>query len=151
MLSIVKYSVIYQQETITMTMKLPIILSAMIAAFAITGTSASQAADPAAAPADAAATDAPAPADATAAPADAAPAAEAPKKGKHKAKKHAATAEGGEAKPKRHRHKREHRGNNPQGAYKGSYDDMNLRGADGDVNVDQSPKAGPAGSPGHKM
>jgi ABC-type nickel/cobalt efflux system permease component RcnA len=76
MLLSVKFSVIYQQETIIMTMKLPIILSTMIAALAIPGTFASQA--------DAAAPDATAPAEAAASEV-AAPAKPAAKK---KAKRH---------------------------------------------------------------
>jgi hypothetical protein len=41
MLTSVTYSVIYQQEFMTMKIKLPVILSAMIAALAIPGTLAS--------------------------------------------------------------------------------------------------------------
>lgn len=141
MLLSVKFSVIYQQETIIMTMKLPIILSTMIAALAIPGTFASQA--------DAAAPDA-----AMAAPEAAAPEAPAEAAAPAKPKK---TRRHHQGKHHGHKHHHHHHHDNcntshdHHHAYKGTYDDMKLRAADGDVNADLSPKAGPMEEPGHKM
>lgn len=107
-------------------MKLPIILSAMIAALAIPGSLADDAMD--AAKADTTAPGVP-------------PKATDGHHDKHHGKK-----------GKHHGHKRHghHRSNSPQGPYRGSWDDMQLRAADGDVNRDLSPKAGSQVVPGHK-
>ena len=116
-------------------MKLPIVLSAMIAALAIPGSLASEnnPADAGAAPA----------ADAGAAPAaDAAAApAEAPKK-HHGKRKRKHTHHAGAAST-----------NQPSDPYKKSFDQNNyeLPKADGDASVDNSPKAGPMEQPGQKM
>lgn len=104
-------------------MKLPIILSAMIAALAI----------PTSFAADAATTEATPPAE------KAAPTAKAGKKkaahhGKHHHKKHA---------------HHEDSANSPTDPYKDQYGEK-LRAADGDVDKDLSPTAGANVTPGHK-
>jgi hypothetical protein len=109
-------------------MKLPIILSAMIAALAIPG---SLAEDAATAPAE------------TAAPEAAAPEAKAEKKhGKQHHKKHAKHHH------KKHAHHEDH-ANSPTDPYKDQYGER-LRAADGDVDKDLSPKAGVEVAPGQK-
>lgn len=106
-------------------MKLPIILSAMIAALAIPGSLAEDAM---------AKTETE-----TAAPEAAAPKAKAGKK---------------HAKGRHHRHHKKHahhedHANSSANPYKGEYDEK-LRAADGDVDKDLSPKAGVEVAPGQK-
>ncbi len=115
-------------------MKLPIILSAMIAALAIPGSLASEATDETK-------TEAPAEAEK--------PAMEEKKPGKKK------KAQGMHHPKGKHHHKGHHHkdsgGNSPSEPYKEAYDGPNLRGADGDVSADMSPKAGEPVNPGHKV
>lgn len=112
-------------------MKLPIILSAMIAALTIPASIATEEKVETAAPE-----------------AEAAPTPEAEKtapKAKGKKKHHAK----GSHHLKKHAH-HESATNSPTDPYKGEYNEK-LRGADGDVNKDLSPKAGPQEVPGQKM
>ncbi len=132
-------------------MKLPIILSAMIAALAIPGSLASEQTT------EAATTTETAPEATTpeATPEATPPVAEEHHEAAHAAKKgdaHHPGKSGKRRSMKRHHHHEghHHTGNSPQGPYKGSYDDMHLRGADGDVNADRSPRAGAEVAPGHK-
>jgi len=111
-------------------MKLPISLGAMIAALAIPGSLAEDATT-----------------DETKTTEAAPEATEEHHDSKHTAKPH-------KAKHHKHRHHgghhSHHTGNSPHGPYRGSWDDMQLRAADGDVNRDLSPQAGAHVDPGHK-
>ena len=111
-------------------MKLPIILSAMIAALAIPGSFAEDATT--------------APTDATEATASEAEKAAPTKTGKNKAAHH---AKGGHH-HKKHAH-HEDGANSPTDPYKDQYGEK-LRAADGDVDKDLSPKAGVEVAPGQK-
>ena len=121
------------------TMKLPIILSAMIAALAIPGSLASEETNEPKAEAP------------EAAPEEKAPEAEKPateekKPGKKK------KAQGAHHPKGKHHPKAHHEGTgSPSDPYKEAYDGPNLRGADGDVNQDLSPKAGVEEVPGQKI
>ena len=116
-------------------MKLPLILSAMIAALAIPGSLAEDATT-----------------DETKTTEAAPEATEEHHDSKHTAKPH----KGKHHKGKHHKHRHHgghhphHTGNSPHGPYRGSWDDMQLRAADGDVNRDLSPQAGAHVDPGHK-